>query len=297
MNHIMRRPKNISFRTDKKSDRASLRRLTLIVAAGAAFVLLASCLVILSKNDFNVKSAVGVNIETESSTAAEKTEIKVAESDKLYFLWCASSDKKTTRFAWLVRVRMPERAVGICPVSPATAVELDGGESLTLNDIFARYGEKRLLEAVEDYTGRQVDRYVASTDESFKSMINYFGGVTVNVPDQIEYRGDFTLILVKGKQNMKGDTLFKYLRYLGLLGDADAQEQVLADILGSVFKPQNAGRLSNIFSKFSNTLNTNVTIVDFSQAENGIRAILDGGMEITAAESCEELLNQKYKRK
>ena len=187
--------------------------------------------------------------------------------------------------------------MGICPVSPATAVELDGGESLTLNDIFARYGEKRLLEAVEDYTGRQVDRYVASTDESFKSMINYFGGVTVNVPDQIEYRGDFTLILVKGKQNMKGDTLFKYLRYLGLLGDDDAQEQVLADILGSVFKPQNAGRLSNIFSKFSNTLNTNVTIVDFSQAENGIRAILDGGMEITAAESCEELLNQKYKRK
>ena len=96
MNHIMRRPKNISFRTDKKSDRASLRRLTLIVAAGAAFVLLASCLVILSKNDFNVKSAMGVNIETESSTAAEKTEIKVAESDKLYFL-CAGAYARESR--------------------------------------------------------------------------------------------------------------------------------------------------------------------------------------------------------
>lgn len=292
----MRRPKNISFKTDKKSDRASLRRLTLTVAAGAVFVLLASVFVILSKNDFNFKSAMGMNVETESSSVAEETEIKVAESDRLYFLWCSSADKKAMRFAWLVRVRMPERAVCICPVSPAATVEFEGGER-TLSDILARYGEKRLIEAVENYSGGTVDRYASSTDESFKSMINYFGGVSVTVPDQIEYRGDFTLILVKGKQNMKGDTLFKYLRYLGLLGDTEAQAKVLSDILGSVFVPRNSGRLGNIFAKFSNTLNTDITIVDFSQAENGIRAILDGGMEITAAESCEELLNQKYKRK
>lgn len=292
----MRRTKNVSFKTDKKQDRASLGRLIVAVAAGAAIILLASLFVILSKNNFNFKSAMGVNIETETSGKTEQTEAKIEQSDKLYYLWCASSDKSVIHFSWLVRVRMPERTVTVLPVSPGTQTEYDG-ETATVSDYLAKYGEKRLLEALEKQCGREIDGYVASSDESFKAMINYFGGINVTVPEQIEYRGDFTLILVKGRQNMKGDTLFKYLRYISLLGDTEAQSQVFADIFSSVFTEKNKDRTDKIFSKFSNTLSTNITILDFSKAQKGIRAIIEEGAEIREADSFEVLLSDKYKRK
>lgn len=292
----MRRTKNVSFRTDKKQDKASLRRLIVAVAAGAAVILLASLFVILSKNNFNFKSAMGVNIETETTGVSEQTQTKIGESDRLYYLWCASSDKSVMHFSWLVRVRMPERSVTVLPVSPGMQLEYEG-ETDTVSNYLARYGEKRLLEALGEHCGRSIDGYAASADESFKAMINYFGGVSISVPEQIEYRGDFTLILVKGRQNMKGDTLFKYLRYITLLGDTEGQQQVFADIFSSVFKEENEDRTDKIFSKFSNTLDTNITIVDFSKAENGIKAIIEEGAEIREADSLDELLSDKYKRK
>lgn len=292
----MRRTKNVSFKTDKRQDRASLRRLLFAACAGAVILLAVSLFVILSKNNYNFKSAMGVNVETETSGITRQTEIKLESSDRLYYLWCASSDKKVMHFSWLVRVRMPERTVTIFPISPGEQAELEG-ETQTFSDYFALYGERRLLEAMGAYCGRSIDGYVASTDESFRSMINYFGGVDITVPEQIEYRGDFTLILVKGRQNMKGDTLFKYLKYITLLGNTEGRYEAFSDILETVLTQKNEGRLDKIFSKFSNTLNTNISIVEFSRAENGIKALIEEGAEIRRADSAQELLSNKYKRK
>ncbi len=292
----MRRTKNVSFKTDKRQDRTSLRRLIFAACAGAAILLAVSLFVILSKNNYNFKSAMGVNVETETSGVTRQTEIKLESSDRLYYLWCASSDKKVMHFSWLVRVRMPEKTVTVFPISPGTQAELEG-ETQTFSDYFALYGEKRLLEAMSVYCDRSIDGYVASTDESFRSMINYFGGVDITVPEQIEYRGDFTLILVKGRQNMKGDTLFKYLKYITLLGDTEGQYKAFSDILETVLTEKNESRLDRIFSKFSNTLNTNISIVEFSGAEKGIKALIEEGAEIRRADSAEELLGNKYRRK
>ena len=116
----------------------------------------------------------------------------------------------------------------------------------------------------------------------------------ITVPEQIEYKGtDFSLILVRGKQNLKGDSLFKYLRYLDSQGahGRSLQASALLEMLDYVFKPSYLEKRSRIFSKLSNTLKTDLSIVDFSQTEEGVKALMENGFAVKrVADSPQELV-------
>jgi anionic cell wall polymer biosynthesis LytR-Cps2A-Psr (LCP) family protein len=128
-------------------------------------------------------------------------------------------------------------------------------------------------------------------------MINYFGGVNINVPEQIEYRGDaLTLILVKGKQNMKGDTLLKYIRYLDTLGERgmNYQASVMTQIFESVFRPSLVSKAERVYSNISNSLETNISIVDFSSMRETINAMAENGFKVKrTAETPQEFTEEQ----
>jgi anionic cell wall polymer biosynthesis LytR-Cps2A-Psr (LCP) family protein len=209
---------------------------------------------------------------------SEQTTVWQEEADKTYFLWCADSDSKQLRFAWLVNFRLPEAEVTVCALSPDTMLS-DGSE--TLESMLAKSGAHETAKKLEEFTGSPIDGYIGSDDESFKAMINYLGGADITVPEQVEYRGDeFTVILVKGKQNLKADSLFKYMRYLNTLGPRGKklQSTALIEIFDGIFKPANIEKSEKLFSKLSNTLETDLTIVDYSEAKNGIKVFMQNGI-------------------
>ncbi len=286
-----RKRKNIMFSTRKQSMSNETKRFFGIFFTGVALVLVVSCLVILSKYDFNVKSAVSGEAETQTTTQVQETGIPEVRAEKKYLFWCASEDRQSVHFAWLVNVKMPERKLMIYTLKPETVAQVNGN-AMSLENVYAKYGEVRLAEAVESASGIELDGYIGSTEDSFKNMINYFGGVDVTVPEQVEYRGDgLTLLLIKGKQNMKGDTLFKYLKYIETLGVKSSSMQ--ANVLGAVFenlcKPSYAKKSEAIFSKISNTLRTDMTIVDFSKAQKAVGVLTENGFNvIKAVDSPEE---------
>lgn len=277
-----RKRKNIMFSTRKQSMSNETKRFFGIFFAGVALVLVVSCLAILSKYDFNVKSAVSGEAETQTTTQVQETGIPEVRADKKYLFWCASEDRQSMHFAWLVNVKMPERKLMIYTLKPETVAQVNG-TAMSLENVYAKLGEARLAEAVESASGIDLDGYIGSTEDSFKNMINYFGGVEVTVPEQVEYRGDgLTLLLIKGKQNMKGDTLFKYLRYIETLGAKSSSMQ--ANVLGAVFEnlcePSYANKSEAIFSKISNTLKTDLTIVDFSKAQKAVGVLTENGFNV-----------------
>ncbi len=276
---MAKKPKNIMFRTARQSNDRGFRKFSVIFAVSVLMILLVSCLAILSKYDFDIKTAMGGDSVTETQPVSEPSTVWQEEADKTYFFWCADSDSKELRFAWLVNFRLPEAEVTVCTLSPDTLLS-DGTE--TLEKVLAKSGENEAVKKLEEHTGFTIDGYIGSDEQSFKAMINYLGGATVTVPEQIEYRSnEFTVILVKGKQNLKADSLFKYLRYLGTLGSRgeNLQSTVLTEILDGIFKPANTEKRERYFSKLSNTVITDLSIVDYSASEEGIKAFMQSGIK------------------
>ncbi len=253
-----------------------------IVFFACVFTVLAiSILAILKKYDFDVKRAISGEAKTELTTEVESSGIPDIHADKTYFFWCASESRDSLHFAWLVNIKMPERRATVCTVPPETLVNYNGTVS-SIENVLSVTGDAEFVDAVESTFGSKIDGYISSDETDFKTMINYLGGAEITVPEQVEYRNEgLTLILVKGKQNLKGDSLFKYLCYLDTLGTKGnaSQALVMGDILKGVFKPSRAGKTDSVFAKISNTLNTDITIVDYSSAEKAIKILCENGFD------------------
>ena len=267
------------FTTRRQSVDRGFKKFSVIFASCVLIILAVSCFAILKKYDFDIRTAMGGEPETTTQPVSQETTLLQTQVDKTYFFWCEDSEKGGLHFAWLVNFKVPEMAVSVCTL-PLDTILSDGTE--TLDSCFRKYGENATVGKLEEFLGFPVDGYIGSDDESFKAMINYFGGMNITVPEQIEYRGgEYTVILVKGRQNLMADTLFKYMRYLGTIGPRgrNLQASALMEMIDSVFREKNAGKTRKYFSKLSNTLQTDLTIVDFLSAEESIKAYMQGGIK------------------
>ena len=276
---MMRKPKNVKFKTARQSSGAETKRFAAVLVGCVLLILTVSILFILNKHDFNMKSVLGGDAETQV-VAEETTEaMPDIEGGKTYFFWCADSTGDEIRFAWTVSFELPKRIAYICAVDIDARIEA-GGKTTSIRKAYSSAGIKNVVAGIEDAYGIEIDGYIGSDDEGFKSMVNYFGGFDVTVPEQIDYKsGDLSVILVKGRQNLKGDSLFRYMRYLGTLGERGRKLQAaaLGDIMDSVFTKSNTNRCGTIFSRISNMLKTDLTIVDFSSVEDAIKEFTENG--------------------
>lgn len=276
--------------------KGDIKKFSVILISCVLAVLVISVLAILGKYDFDVRTAVGGDSVTEESTQSAETEKAVITDDKTWLFWIEDSENGRMRIAWLVNARIPDRVLTVLPVKPSTHLDYQS-RSLSVEEIRRTFGNSKLVSALESEYGIKIDGYIGSDDEGFKSMINYFGGVNINVPEQIEYRGDaLTLILVKGKQNMKGDTLLKYIRYLDTLGERgmNYQASVMTQIFESVFRPSLVSKAERVYSNISNSLETNISIVDFSSMRETINAMAENGFKVKrTAETPQEFTEEQ----
>lgn len=291
----MYKRKNISFRTARGKMSGESKRFFVIFFACVFTVLVISTLTILKKYDFDVNRAISGEAKTEPTTVAVSSGIPEVYGEKTYFFWCTSEDKKDLHFAWFVRFSMPERKATVCTLPPETLVNYKGTVS-SIENVLTKTSSADFVKAVEETFGSEIDGYISADATKFRTMINYFGGIETTVPEQVEYRNEgLTLILVKGKQTLKGDSLFKYLRYLDTLGAKGNASQaiVMGDILKSIFKPSRVNKTDSAFAKISNTLDTNITIVDFSTAEKAIKILCEYGFDAVSTVDSPSDLNKK----
>ncbi len=277
----MKKRKNIDFRTGRGRFSEDSKKFFVVFFACVFTVLAISSLAILKKYDFDVKRAISGEAKTEPTTETVSSGIPEVNGDKTYFFWCANESRDNLHFAWLVNIKMPERRATVCAVPPETLVNYNGSVS-SIENVLSKTGNKEFVSVVEATFGSEIDGYICSDETDFRTMINYFGGVEITVPEQVEYRNEgLTLILVKGKQSLRGDSLFKYLCYLDTLGAKGnaSQALVMGDILKGVFKPARSSKTDSAFAKISNTLDTDITIVEFSQAEKAIKILCEHGFE------------------
>lgn len=290
----MAKKKSLVFETKKRRNNGSLYKFWTILVISILTVLLGSLVLILKNNDFDFRKAFfGTEKEETTQEAETQTVPAVAEAERIFLFMCADGDRQKIHFMNLIKVELPECRVTVHTVDPDTVIRTTQGSSESSSAIFAKSGERELTSALEEAYDITINRYASATPTQFKSTVNFFGGLKITVPEQVDYKADgINLVLIKGTKTLNGDELYKYMLYLndGAANGAEKQAKAMIEILGGVFKPENVEKSDKIFSQITNNFTTNITVVDLREEEDGVLQLMQEGIRHSAvAENPEEL--------
>ena len=269
--------KDHKFKTAKQDKRGGVYR---FLGAFLAFALVfgtISIAVILKNNDFSLedifsgKSTTAVQDgETTGTTAVELDKELTGQLNTL--IYCVNEAKTEFYFMAVVDADMDARTFRVYPINPTNSEYLS---SLSTG------GNKALVAAVEKAEGIDIDKFVASDPNTFALAINYMGGLEYTVDERIEYRNDeYTLILTKGEQTIKGETLLKYFRYcktLGVSAGMRQQGELICEMLDDYISSENVAKGSTIFQKVLSKLNSasDISYVEASRAMPMLRLLCE----------------------
>lgn len=258
------------FKTSKQDKRGDLMRFFLAFLAFALVFGSISAVVILKHNELSLKSIFSKETTTEGgneTTADDQPVSPVKLSGKINFLiYCSSNDFSEMYFIHIVEADMDNCVIKDRPLNP------DGKttDGKTYVQLLKESGAGKLVSAIEEKEGVKISKYVGSNAETFALAINYMDGLEYTVDERIEYRNSaYTLILTKGNQTIKGETLIKYFRYCKTLGvdGMRTQGKLVCAMLDSYINDNNVDKGTRIYQRLLSNLDSNSDISYFEAAE------------------------------
>lgn len=269
--------KDHKFKTSKQDKRGAIYR---FLGAFLVFALVfgsISVAMILKNNDFSLEEIMAGKSTTSAQDDGTTSTTEVALDKELTgqlntLIYCVNEAKTEFYFMMIVDADMDARTFRVYPVNPANPEYL---KSLSTG------GNKALVTAVEQEEGINIDKYVASNPNTFALAINYMGGLEYTVNERIEYRNDeYTLILTKGDQTIKGETLLKYFRYCKTLDTSTGMRQqgeLVCEMLDDYISSENVEKGSTIFQKVLSKLNSesDISYVEASRAMPMLRLLCE----------------------
>ncbi len=269
--------KDHKFKTSKQDKRGAIYR---FLGAFLVFALVfgsISVAMILKNNDFSLEEIMAGKSTTSAQDDETTGTTEVALDKELTgqlntLIYCVNEAKTEFYFMMIVDADMDARTFRVYPVNPTNPEYL---KSLSTG------GNKALVTAVEQEEGINIDKYVASNPNTFALAINYMGGLEYTVNERIEYRNDeYTLILTKGDQTIKGETLLKYFRYCKTLDTSTGMRQqgeLVCEMLDDYISSENVAKGSTIFQKVLSKLNSesDISYVEASRAMPMLRLLCE----------------------
>ena len=258
------------FKTSKQDKRGDLMRFFLAFLAFALVFGSISAVVILKHNELSLKSIFSKETTTEGgneTTADDQPVSPVKLSGKTNFLiYCSSNDFSEMYFIHIIEADMDNCVIKDRPLNP------DGKttDGKTYVQLLKESGAGKLVSAIEKKEGIKISKYVGSNAETFALAINYMDGLEYTVDERIEYRNSaYTLILTKGNQTIKGETLIKYFRYCKTLGvdGMRTQGKLVCAMLDSYINDNNVDKGTRIYQRLLSNLDSNSDISYFEAAE------------------------------
>lgn len=240
------------------------------------FVLLGgiSFLLLLRYYNFDLSAIGNPAEETTVEETTVRPEPQVSGSYR-YLLLCTADSGNEIRFAAVLNADMEKLELSVTPLDASQKISY-GGCTGNLSAQLDFGGEKQLASALEAANGIKIDKFIRSTDSSFKSLINSFGGFETTVEEAIDVRSDkLTAIIGAGRQSMTGDTLLKYLRYYE--NEPKTQAEIIADIIEQEITPANFKKADSHYTKVINLVKSDISVVDFASVKTGIDALLYSG--------------------
>lgn len=271
--------KNHKFNTSKQEKRNSILKLSIVFICFALVIGTVSVAVIVKNNNsfftdlFSKETTSGVS----ESTTQENQLVDLEEEltgEASILLYCTDREAEEIYFLAVVNADMQNRSFDVLPL------KTDNPDYI---NALSTGGEKELVSAVQKAEGLTIDRYVASDTDTFALAINYMGGLKYSVAERIEYRTDeYTLILTKGDQTIKGETLLKYFRYCKTLDQETGlrkQGDLICKMLDEYITAENVKNGSTIYEKVLSKINSksDISYIEASKALQMLRLLCESG--------------------
>jgi anionic cell wall polymer biosynthesis LytR-Cps2A-Psr (LCP) family protein len=270
--------KKVTFRTERKTIRNNRILLIAVIVIALAGIAAFSAYSIFSEGGSDMQSSDAGDAQAVSSPGDGNA--VTARGERYYLFWCKDSGSGELKLIWVVGIRLPQGKYTVYSPSIDDTVEYKG-EYHSLGEIFSLYDVDGLREAVDSLCGVKTVSYIGSDSANFRQMINHLGAVTVDIDEPINYNKDFNLILGKGENDLKGDTLYKYLVYTNFMqGDTrKIRAEAMTEILRNTVTPKKADKIDTIFARIANLLISDITVVNYSADREFINGMFSTGVK------------------
>ena len=176
-----------------------------------------------------------------------------------------------TDFIMLGQYNPNTREVSLLSIPRDTKV--DGGDG-KINSVYGWYGFKteKTIEKVKEITGIEADYYVLFKTKVLRDIVDAVGGVTVDVPINMNYDDpyqDLYIHLKKGVQKLNGKQAEQFVRFRKnnngtgyARGDVDrieAQQSFIKAMIARCLEPQNLVKVGDLVTLALENTKTNVT--------------------------------------
>lgn len=142
-----------------------------------------------------------------------------------------------------------------------------------INSIYMYKYQDKVVKKVEEITGVDIEHYVIFDAKILRNIVNEIGGVTVDVPINMNYddpEQNLYIHLKKGVQKLTGAQAEQFVRFRknndgtgypnGDIGRIAAQQQFIKAMAAELLKTENLGKLSNLVKIVLDGTKTDITM-------------------------------------
>lgn len=188
-----------------------------------------------------------------NDSAATAALVAPESKDQAYYALIAGeySDSRQTydgpNLINLVRVDPQNQIITLISIPSNTEVVLSDGNYHAISEAQTLGGDAELITAVSDLMGVDIAHYVKTDADGFKDIVDRFGGITVDVPEEVDDPDAGDIYIPAGEQTLNGEQALVLCRadnYSNSVGTrASNQMNVLNTLLQKVATKQGLGKM------------------------------------------------------
>ncbi len=173
----------------------------------------------------------------------------------------------------------PGGRVELLSIPRDTWVNIEGYGYGKINAANKRGGPEKLVNTVENLLGLNIDRYALLSLNALRDLTNASGGVTLNVPEDMNYddnAGHLHVDLKAGEQHLSGDEVEGFLRFrhdaTGDIGRVARQQLYLQALSKQLTSPLNWWRWPRALSAIDRNTKTDIDRATVAQLLGALRS-------------------------
>ncbi len=151
-------------------------------------------------------------------------------------------------------------------------------ENGTLQLVYDTGGAGAVVKSLNSLLGIDIDYYVDENLSGYKDMFNAMGKINYTVLSDVKYkdtsRYGYNIKIKAGEQSFDGESAEKLMRYyIEQEQNYSAVNDILLAQISQQINSENYAKQEVLFSKFIQNSQTDITVKDFTQANNGLQVL------------------------
>lgn len=260
----------------KINKKKSAEQKILIIALTAIVIFTVIFVVFLSvKYDFSAKKFFAPDNLKVSQVTDEGEEPLPKVSGKNNFITLVNNDENLL-FVILTQVDMDNISYKVCTMKADTVCD---GKSL--KDIFKQSGAQNVKTAVESLLGADFDYYISMNNTQYADFFDELGDFYYPILSDIKFKSgngdtDYSIRLEAGERKLNGSQVINLIRYyLDEENNSSLANDLVLNCLSQQINSDNLEKSEELFKLFITNTDTNITVRDFSLADDDLKVLSD----------------------